>query len=142
MTPELERVLRHELTHAFVQQATHGRCPQWLNEGIAQLMEGRSASSYGPQLAALWAKQKQLPLNELDGSFRSLAEREVNVAYAESLVTVEYLRNTYGLSDITRILQRIGEGQPAEAALRATVHSGYAELQEEVGRYLTSTYGR
>src|SRR5262249_29001338 len=36
VSPELARVLKHELTHSFLTQKTHGRCPVWLNEGIAQ----------------------------------------------------------------------------------------------------------
>ena len=40
VTPDLARVLKHELTHSFVGQKTHGRAPTWLQEGIAQWMEG------------------------------------------------------------------------------------------------------
>ena len=36
VTPELSRVLKHELAHSFINQLSGGRCPQWLNEGIAQ----------------------------------------------------------------------------------------------------------
>ena len=36
VTPELARVLKHELTHSFVGQKSHGRAPTWLQEGIAQ----------------------------------------------------------------------------------------------------------
>jgi tetratricopeptide (TPR) repeat protein len=41
MTEELARVLKHELTHSFVGQKTGERCPVWLQEGIAQYMEGK-----------------------------------------------------------------------------------------------------
>jgi hypothetical protein len=54
---------------------------------------------------------------------------------------VEYISDTYGMSDVQRILQRIGEGSSAEAALRATVHTDYGQLESEVGRYLASKYG-
>ena len=40
-----------------------------------------------------------------------------------------------------RILQRMAEGSTPEAALRATVHSGYRELEGEVGKFLASKYG-
>src|SRR5208282_3993388 len=36
VTPELARILKHELTHSFVSQMSSNRCPTWLNEGIAQ----------------------------------------------------------------------------------------------------------
>ena len=66
---------------------------------------------------------------------------EASVAYLESLAAVEYISDTYGMSDVQRILQRIGEGSSAEAALRATVHTDYGQLESEVGRYLASKYG-
>jgi hypothetical protein len=47
VTPALAHVLRHELTHSFIAQITHGRAPTWLNEGIAQLEEGRSTAEIG-----------------------------------------------------------------------------------------------
>ena len=33
-------ILFHELTHAFVHQMTRAKIPQWLNEGIAQVIDG------------------------------------------------------------------------------------------------------
>ncbi|MGH9530303.1 MAG: tetratricopeptide repeat protein, partial [Terriglobales bacterium] len=45
VTPELARVLKHELAHSFINQLSGGRCPQWLNEGIAQAMEPKSVAS-------------------------------------------------------------------------------------------------
>jgi hypothetical protein len=34
MTPELQRVLKHELTHSFVRFMVGDRCPSWLNQGL------------------------------------------------------------------------------------------------------------
>jgi len=36
LTPDLARVLKHELAHSFINYISRGRCPQWLHEGIAQ----------------------------------------------------------------------------------------------------------
>src|SRR5437879_11319383 len=53
MNPELQRVLKHELTHSFIASLAGGRCPVWLNEGVAQLMEAPSATKYAPTIAHL-----------------------------------------------------------------------------------------
>jgi len=53
VTPELARVLKHELTHSFISQMSSNRCPTWLNEGIAQMEEGKSSGANGHQLAQL-----------------------------------------------------------------------------------------
>lgn len=141
VTPELARVLRHELTHSFIAQITHGRAPTWLHEGIAELEEGRSTTEIGPRLAALYATGRQVPLSQLEAGFQGYSTAEAAVAYAESLAAVEYIRNTYGLSDLARLLQRLGEGQSVESALRSTIHGGYAELETEITAYLKKSYG-
>jgi tetratricopeptide (TPR) repeat protein len=141
VTPELARVLRHELTHSFVAQITHGRVPQWLNEGIAELEQGVSTAAFGPRLAALYSTGHQIPLNQLEGNFESYSSGEASVAYAEALAAVEYIRGTYGMADLAQLLQRLGEGQSIESALRSTIHGGYAELESAMTDYLKRNYG-
>src|SRR5262249_25474866 len=53
VTSELARVLKHELAHSFINQLSAGRCPPWLHEGIAQLLEPKNLGSEGRQLAQL-----------------------------------------------------------------------------------------
>src|SRR5437879_5822523 len=125
MTGELSRVLKHELTHSFTNQISKGRCPTWLNEGVAQLEEQRSSRNQGRRLAILYGTQRNIPLNELEGSFMQFTPPVAAVAYAQSLMSAEYIRETYGMSDLALVLKRIGEGQSTESALRSTIHSGY-----------------
>lgn len=141
MTPELSRVLKHELAHSFIAQITLNRCPAWLNEGVAQALEPKSSAANGRALAQMFASGSQLPLNGLEGPFNRFSTQRAVLAYAESLAAVEYIRDTYGMSDVVRILQRIGQGSSTEAAMRVTIHSGYAALEEEIAQYLKTTYG-
>src|SRR6202044_1946628 len=110
VTPELARVLKHELTHSFVSQMSSNRCPTWLNEGIAQLEEGKSSASNGHQLAQLFAAGNEIPFNVLEGSFMNFSAPEATVAYAESLAAAEYVRDAYGISEISRILGLLSQG--------------------------------
>lgn len=141
VTPDLSRILRHELAHSFINQISRGRCPQWLHEGVAQLLEPRTAAPYGRTLAQLFAEQHEVPMNLLEGSFLDLGGKEATVAYVQSLAVAEYIHDTYGMGDLRRILERIGEGASTESALRATVRAGYDKLEQEVGRYLIGRYG-
>ncbi len=141
MTSDLARVLKHELAHSFVNQASGGRCPTWLNEGIAQAVEPKSLASDGRRLGQLFRAQHAIPYNVLEGSFMRFSSLEAVVAYDESLAAVQYISETYGMSDVERILERIGQGSAPEAALRATIHSDYGQLESEVGKFLTSRYG-
>lgn len=141
VTPALTRVLRHELTHSFTSQITHGHVPEWLDEGIAQLEEPRSSANLGPRLAMLYSSGNQVPLNHLEKSFQTFSTDEAAVAYAESLAAAECIRANYGMSDLARILQRLGAGDSVESALRNTIHGGYAQLESDIKEYLRRSYG-
>jgi tetratricopeptide (TPR) repeat protein len=141
VSQELSGVLRHELAHSFINAISRGRAPLWLHEGIAQMLQGRTSASFGRVMAQGFATGHFIPLNGMEGSFMSFTKEESKVAYAESLAFVEYIDEKYGFSDLVRILQRIAEGSSTEAALRATVHDGYAGLEGELGPYLKAKYG-
>jgi hypothetical protein len=136
VTPDLNRVLKHELAHSFIRQATGGRCPVWLNEGLAQLVEPKSASQYRAQLASIFQNGTQEPLQSLESSFIGYDRQRAAVAYIESLAYVEYIRDTYGINRVNDILRDLNEGQPPEAALKSVLHDDYPQLEEEFARHL------
>jgi len=140
VTPDLARVLKHELAHSFINQLSAGRCPQWLNEGLAQVAEPKQLSN-GSRLADLFRGQHEIPLNTLEGNFMRFSPMEAQLAYDESLAAVQYINETYGMSDLQSILQRLGEGSSTEAALRNIIHSDYGQLETEVGKYLIGKFG-
>jgi hypothetical protein len=45
------------------------------------------------------------------------------------------------MAEITSILERLSQGSSIEAALRATVHSDYRQLRDEMTRKLKERYG-
>ncbi len=139
VTPELARVLKHELAHSFINQLSAGRCPQWLNEGIAQALEPKQVTN-GRLLAEMFRTQHEIPLNAMEGSFMSMSPVQAAVAYDESLAAVQFINDSYGMADLQRVLQRLSEGSSPEAALRATIHSGYGQLEADLGKYLNDKY--
>jgi hypothetical protein len=139
MNSELQRVLKHELTHSFVNSLAAGRCPTWLNEGLAQAMEPRSSSQYAPQLAQLFQQKKEIPLGILEHSFTRFSALQAEVAYAESLSAVDYLRDRYGLGEIVRMMRNIGSGEPVEEALKRSTGQDYDGFQQRIGEYLQAS---
>jgi tetratricopeptide (TPR) repeat protein len=132
VTPELSRIVRHELTHTFVNQLSAGRCPAWLNEGIAQMLEPRTLASRDARLAQLFKAEREIPLNMLERSFGSFSTEEAVLAYDESLLAASYLHAHYGMGEIVEVLERIGQGDSVESALRVTLHSDYGRLEESI----------
>jgi len=132
VTPELSRIVRHELTHTFVNQLSAGRCPAWLNEGIAQMLEPRTLVSQGVRLTQLFKAEREIPLNMLERGFGSFSTEEAVLAYDESLLAANYLNARYGMGDIVAVLKRIGQGDSVESAFRVILHSDYGRLEKGI----------
>jgi len=141
MNPQLERILKHELTHSFLRSLAGGRCPTWLNEGMAELMEPRSSDIYAKPLAALFQQRKEISFSVLEHPFIRFSDLQAQVAYAESLSGVEYLRNRYGMAEVLRMLRNIGSGVEPELALRQSTGMDYSVFQQRIGEYLAKANG-
>jgi tetratricopeptide (TPR) repeat protein len=142
VTPELSRVLKHELTHSFVGQKTRGHAPTWIQEGLAQWMEGKRSGENADVLAQVYKDGHAPSLGQLEGSWMGLPSDAAGYAYAWALANVEYIAQAGGMGDIERILDRIGSGSSTEAALREVLHSDYNDLMQSAAEYLRKTYGR
>jgi hypothetical protein len=141
MTPELARVLRHELTHSFVRQITVGRCPTWFNEGLAQLMEGATTTSLGSQLARAFAANKIPTFAALEPPFMSLPPDQVGLAYAKSLAALEYLRETHGMTGIRRLLKLIASNPDMDSLFQSELRLSYEAFEHEVANYIVTRFG-
>jgi tetratricopeptide (TPR) repeat protein len=142
VTPELSRVLKHELTHSFVGQKTRGHAPTWIQEGLAQWMEGKRSGGNAGVLAQVFQEGHAPPLGQLEGSWMGLPSDEAGYAYMWALANIEYIVQTGGMGDMERVLDRIGSGSSTEAALRDVLHSDYNDLMQSTAEYLRKTYGR
>jgi tetratricopeptide (TPR) repeat protein len=140
VTAELARVLKHELTHSFITQKSHGRAPTWLQEGVAQWMEGRRSSTAATALIDAVGQGSMPSLASLEGSWIAMPSDMVARAYAWSLAVVESVIQTGGISDISRLLDRIANAASPEAAARETLHSDYGDLEQQTIAYLKREY--
>ncbi|MBI3312510.1 MAG: tetratricopeptide repeat protein [Candidatus Omnitrophica bacterium] len=135
----LQTVLWHEYTHALVHDFSKGRCPIWLNEGIAQLQETRvnpvrleafrAARSAGklPSWDSLWDQTEYNP-----------ATLELN--YQTSYMIAQYLIKREGWSGLVRLLQRLGQGYPVRDALKAEYRMESPALEKEWLLWLRRTF--
>src|SRR5712672_2175207 len=140
MTAELSRVLKHELTHSFVGQKTGERCPVWLQEGIAQYMEGKRSRVSASTLYSAYERHMEFSLASYETSWMNLPKETASNAYAWSLATVEAIVTEEGMVSIERILDRIATQSATEDALRAVLHDSYEDLMQSTVRYLRKAY--
>jgi len=138
-TPGLVRVLRHELAHSFVASRTGSNCPTWLQEGLAQWLEGGDPGREDAALARL-ARSNPLPrLASLEEPFVGLSEGPALLAYAGSLSAVSYIVKQYGLDGVRRVIASLALGRTAADALPTALGIGYADLQTSWEKTLVAT---
>ena len=137
---ELSRVLKHELTHSFINQKTRGRAPTWIQEGVAQWMEGKRSDENAAVLVQVYDAGQAAPLGNLEGSWMGLSANVAQYAYAWALANIEYIVQTDGMGDVDRILDQIAEGTSTEDALKTVMHDDYNDLSRSTAEYLKKNY--
>ena len=65
-------------------------------------------SPYAVALAGLFEQHKQIRFEALERPFNGLSRVQADIAYAESLCAVEYLRSRDRMDDVLRVLRRVG----------------------------------
>jgi tetratricopeptide (TPR) repeat protein len=142
VTQDLSRVLKHELTHSFVQQKTHGRAPTWMQEGLAQWMEGRRSGDNAAVLLQIYGDGHAPSLGSLEGSWMGFPGDAAGYAYAWALANIEYIVQADGMGDVERILDRVGSGSSTETALHEVLHGDYNDVMRSTAEFLRRTYAR
>lgn len=109
----LEALVRHEYAHAAVHALARGRAPRWLQEGLAQLLEGAPAD---PMLRV----PTGLTLRGLEALVTDPDPVRARAGYDLARWVVDDLAQRGGLEALRRLLGRLGAGASLDHALAAT----------------------
>lgn len=129
---EIAKLMRHELTHAFVGEISRGNCPAWLNEGLAEWEEAKVEA---PDLKVFRAAIKTnalFPLDRLMAQQRVLEMKdplEVQLFYEQSHQLVSYLVERYGMFRIKKMLELFGQGKDSYEATQEILKISPLELE-------------
>lgn len=111
-------LIRHEWTHLLVDLITHGNCPIWLNEGLAQTI-ARPLLSFEKLSLQKANEDGVLPtLPELNQPLVELPTSQRNIAYLQSAAIVADLIDESDFSSIRQLLCHLGNGTPIESAMQ------------------------
>ncbi len=123
----LDRVVVHELAHAFVQHIAPRGVPTWLHEGLAVYFEQGDESWIDEELRAA----RRLPsLASLDSGFGNLTAADASLAYAQSAAAARALTNRLG-PNLAAFLQSLDGSQSLDASM-ATFGFTTADIEQAV----------
>ena len=130
ISDQVKAVLAHELVHSFIGLISHGDCPTWFNEGVAQVQEGRTADPNKQWLKAS-ARQNQLtPLSSLRGTFTQLSSDAAQMAYVEGLSAVEYLMSEKGVEILRKIFGLMAQNYNFENAFKTATGKPLGDFEK------------
>jgi len=128
-----QQTLRHELVHVALGQLGSG-WPHWFQEGLAMELTGerRFRWSQFATLAEAVALERVYAFDELAQSFPS-RPGDVEVAYAQSVAFVQFLRQRHGVEAFGQLIDRVRAGDPFETAFGVAFHAS-SGLEERAFR--------
>lgn len=121
---EVEKIIRHEYTHAIIHEITGGKCVNWLNEGLARIMEYKT---YGgddkPNFSQLKKAFKEGNLNTLDSLATNFIftedTKKASLAYQQSTSLATFIIDTYGFYKIRNMLKHFKDEKTLAEILKA-----------------------
>ncbi|HVZ80888.1 MAG TPA: BamA/TamA family outer membrane protein [bacterium] len=144
---EFEKVLHHELTHAFQYDLIYGEgwrsvnlfkavfVPTWMMEGMAEWNAQHLDAQGEMVLRDAILNDKIIPLNLMD-SFEHFPQ--VYTAYKESQSILDYIDQIYGYDKVGQLFKRMAANQPPDAACKALLGIGLMDLYDQWRFYLRS----
>jgi tetratricopeptide (TPR) repeat protein len=136
-TALLDRTVRHEYAHVVVSQLTKGRCPVWLNEGVAIWAEEQAEGERLEWAERTVSDQELFNLEQLNGPFTDLPSTRVPVAYAQSYLAVRTLLDDEGAPRVRALLNAIGSGMTPTSAFESVMSQNLADFERALVRSLT-----
>lgn len=117
-----QSVLWHEYCHVVTLELTRHRIPRWLSEGISVYEERQADAAWGqrmnPDSRTRILKGRLTPIGDLSGAFlQPESPRDLNFAYFQSSLVVEFLVKQYGFPTLQKILADLAAGLDVREAI-------------------------
>jgi hypothetical protein len=138
----LQRSVKHEYSHAVFSSLSGGAIPGWLDEGLAQWLEGDENPALRRTLKSFLRNSDPVPMRLLQGGFTKLPHRMVPAAYAQSLLAVQALLKAYGVESIGMYLALLKRKVSTGAAFKAAFRISEDEFELRLSDALKVWAGR
>jgi hypothetical protein len=120
--------------------ADDAEIPKWLDEGLAQVLAGQMNYMDTATLGRAVASGRLLTLWQIEGMM-GLPETGARLAYAESAIAVELLRERYGYSGISNLVHELRRGRREEEIFPVLFGMPLGAFESELFSHIRNTYG-
>ncbi|CAB4697732.1 unannotated protein [freshwater metagenome] len=136
--PEVDRLVRHELTHVALGEHDD-QVPVWLSEGLAEYVSAQPMAPEDRSLptAALAFAEAQPTTMPADETFN---DADAGEHYGLAWWACEYLASSYGPDVLWSLLDALADGSDPDTALQDRVGLDQAHLARRAARLLVATY--
>ncbi len=132
----IRRSVKHEFTHAIIHALSDGRCPGWLDEGLAQMAEGDENPALRPAIVNWLSDNPPVALSLLQGGFTKLDSEMVAPAYAESLFAANTIVNTFGYQALRAYFDNLRNEDDSEGAFHTAFGLSSKNFEARMGQAL------
>jgi hypothetical protein len=136
-TEDFKRSIRHEFSHAAIHSLSDGLAPGWIDEGLAQHLEGSAHPALFTALKKWVQYNPPVPLSMLQNGFTKLDTKYVVAAYAQSLWATRYIIGKYGYLKVRNYLSDL---KSSENSFQKNFGISESQFEEELKCVLTDNF--
>ena len=140
-------VLHHELAHVFHIQATSGRVPRWLTEGLAmresERLDPRYHMIFERALYDRLGSGRLAQISTFNLAFtQAKSGQEIMLAYYQAFFLVRYLEESFGFDKLRQLVAGHKDETPTPALVQAIYGQSAAALDAAFAAWLRSRLAR
>lgn len=127
---EMDTLIPHELAHVMLYRAlgeAYYKQPAWLVEGIASMVERYPNPDYARALEIASVNDTLIPFTDLCASF-PVDSGSAFLAYAQSQSFVTYIRDSFGVSGLSRLTATYSDGFECDLGAAKALSSSLDQL--------------
>lgn len=138
-------VFWHELSHVFTLEASGGRVPRWLSEGLSTFEEWNSGPLAHYQIPSYVfqaiQERRMLSVRDLDSGFlRPTYETQLIVSYNQAGLVCQYIAERWSQEVFGKMLQAYREGQDIEQVFSSVLEVNTFAFDRDFQRWVDETF--
>ncbi len=141
LTANWQEIVWHEFVHIITLQMTNNRIPRWLSEGVSVYEEFQGRDEWGRRqnldVARAMQTEHFFPIERIDDAFLlARSDDDLNLAYLQSYLVVEFIVQTYGFEKLLDMLNAYRDEHTVQGVLSTALNKKPKSFDNEFNSWL------